>query len=490
MRPVMEIETSAGPARDPSARTRLIALALFAMALGLHACQARDIPFISDEPVFLTLASAANQSGRLANQGLVGSFGIVYSPVCVWFYQLLLAVTPDLAALATLKITIASAALAFAMWRLCALARLSPWPLFLIPFSPFLAFYQRMLWDNVLLIPISAGMVAVTASFLVTPAAWRLWMLGALCVLGFHVHILAVVPIAACAITTLVFRRAWMREHLVIVGLGALAALAAVWPFLYAIVFLREPTARPQPGLAGSLAGVWHGFLFWSHQGFAPFMKSFYSDSAVLRGLAFGTGALALVTGGAALFAFVVGAAKRDTPVADWPLDRQLALLATLIVLGGAALFAGLRLEPYWHYSNSAWFGSFYLIWWGFDRVRARWWAKTLLGLQTVTIGTMTALLAIHIHDHHGDRSLQYGATLGNQMDVAQRIVERKISGVVIAVDNYAEYPQGLEFLVYTRARRMGVDMKSGAGRATVRYAGMSPADGEIEVVFDDAVRK
>lgn len=227
MRPVMEIETSAGPARDPSARTRLIALALFAMALGLHACLARDIPFISDEPVFLTLASAA---------------------------------------------------LAFAMWRLCALARLSPWPLFLIPFSPFLAFYQRMLWDNVLLIPISAGMVAVTASFLVTPAAWRLWMLGALCVLGFHVHILAVVPIAACAITTLVFRRAWMREHLVVVGLGALASLAAVWPFLYAIAFLREPTARPQPGLAG---------------------------------------ALALVTGGAALFAFVVGAAKRDTPVAD-----------------------------------------------------------------------------------------------------------------------------------------------------------------------------
>jgi len=113
-----------------------------------------------------------------------------------------------------------------------------------------------------------------------------------------------------------------------------------------------------------------------------------------------------------------------------------------------------------------------------------------LLTLQAVTIGAMTALLAMHIHTHHGDRSLQYGATLGNQMDVARQIVERKISGVVIAVDNYAEYPQGLQFLVFTRARRMGVDMKSGTGRATVRYAGPSSDDGEIEVVFDDAARK
>ena len=486
----MEIGTTAGPLRDRAARTRSIALVLFAMALCLHACDARDIAFISDEPVFLMLASAANQSGQLANQGLVGSFGVVYSPVCVWFYQLLLAVTPDMAALATLKIAIVSAALAFAMWRVCSLARLSPWPLFLIPFSPFLAFYQRMLWDNVLLIPISAGMVALTASFLATPTAWRLWTLGALCVLGFHVHIFAVVPIAACAITALVFRGSWMRGHFVVVGLGALAAIAATGRFLYAMAFLREPTTRPHSELGDSLAGVWHAFLFWSHQGFEPFMQSFYRDSVLLRGLALGTGALALAAGGAALVAFLVWALKRRAPLAEWPLDRQLALLATLIVLGGTALFAGLRLEPYWHYSNSAWFGSFYLIWSGFDRVRTRWWARALLTLQTVALGAMTALLAIHIHNHHGDRSLQYGATLGNQMDVARQIVERRVPGVVIAVDNYREYPQGLQFLVFTRARQTGVDMKSGTGRATVQYAGSSPDDGAIEVVFDDPSRR
>jgi len=102
----------------------------------------------------------------------------------------------------------------------------------------------------------------------------------------------------------------------------------------------------------------------------------------------------------------------------------------------------------------------------------------------------MTALLAMHVHAHHGDRSLQYGPTLGNQLDVARRIVERRISGVNLEVDNYAKFPQGLQFLVSTCARKMRVDMNSGTGRATVRYVKPTPDDGEIEVVFqDDAPR-
>jgi hypothetical protein len=467
-----------------------VALVAFSITLGLHACNAADIAFISDEPVFLGLAFAANQSGRLSDQGLVGSFGVVYSPVAVWFYQLLLAVTSDMIALATLKIAIVSTALAFAMWKTCTVTKLSPWPLFLIAASPFVALYQRMLWDNVLLIPLSAGMVAATASFLATPTVWRLWIFGGLCAFAFHVHILAVVPIAACGVAILVFHAGWFRSHVRAVALSAVAAVAVISPFLYAIALEQGPTARPRPSMTRALLGVWHGCLFWSHEGFETFLQSFYRDSALLHALQIGTGGVATVAAGAAFVAFVLGATRRRVPLAAWPLKDRLALLATLMVLAGAALFVGLRLEPYWHYANSGWFGSFYLIWWGFDRARDRWWAKALLAGQAIAVGAMTALLAMHIHTHHGDRSLQYGATLGNQMEVARQIVERKISGVVIAVDNYARYPQGLEFLVYTRARQTGTDMKSGTGRAKIRYATTSVDDGRIEVVFDDGPGK
>ena len=476
-------------ARDASSRGQRAVLAVFVLALALHAFMARDIAFISDEPVFLMLAAAANQSGRLSMQGLVGSFGVVYSPACVWFYQLLLAVTPDVAALATLKIAISAGALAFAMWHLRALTRLTPWPLLLIPFSPFVAYYQRMLWDNVLLIPVSALMVAATAAFLSAPATWRLWVVVALCAIGFHVHILAVAPIAACVATIVVFRAAWIRAHAAAFGLAALAAFAAAAPYLYAIAVQQEAAARSRASAARALAGVWHGILYWSHQGFEPFMQSFYRDSAVLRGLQLATGWMAVLAVGAALAGFAVWAVRNRALLAAWPLDRQLALLATFVVLGQAALFVGLGLEPHWHYSNSGWFGSFYLIWWGFDRVKGRLWARTLLAAQTAAVGAMTAMLAVHIHNHHGDRSLLYGATLGNQMDVARQIVDRRISGVSIAVANYAAFPQGLQFLVFTRARKMGVDMSAGTGRAVVRYATPSGDDGRIEVVIDDAPR-
>lgn len=487
---VTEFRAEGGPPRGHVERTRLAVFVVFAIALGVHACWAKDIAFISDEPVFLGLASAANQSGRLADQGLTGSFGVVYSPVAVWFYQLLLAVTHDIVVLATLKIAISSAVLAFAMWRVLALTRLSPWPLLLIAFSPFVAYYQRMLWDNVLLIPVSAALIAATASFLAAPAVSTLWLVGALCALAFHVHILAVVPIAACTATILVFRGAWLRRHLAAAAGGVFVALVAVSPYLYGIAVGQEAATRTQASLGHAGTGVWHGFLYWSHQGFEPFMQSFYRSSALLRVVQRGTGGLVAAAGGAALLAFVVWAVRNRKTLAAWPIDRQMALLATVMLLGQAALFVGLRLEPYWHYSNSGWFGSFYLIWWGFDRVKGRWWAKSLLVAQTVTLAAMTAALAVHIHQHHGDRSLQYGATLGNQIEVANQIVLRKISGVTIEVDNYAKYPQGLQLLVYTRARQTRTDMRAGTGRAVVRYAQPSGDDGKIEVVFDDAPRE
>ncbi len=471
---------------DRASPTRWVVAAV-AIVLLLQAVDSSDIPFINDEPNLLARAFDANHRGVLAEKGLLGSFGVDYAPVCVWFYQLLLAITLDMLKLATLKIVVSSAALAFALWRIAELAKLSAWPLCLVAVSPFVAFYQRLLWDNVLLIPITAGMVAASASFLSKPRASSLWLLAALSALAFHVHILAVAPISACAITVLVFRFAWIRAHLVVAAIGLFGALGVSSKFIYQILFERSQATHIHPEFAHSLAGVGHGFFLWSHEGFELYMASFYRDSATLRAFQGASGWFAVAAGVAGLAAFVFWASKRSTPLREWPLDRQLALLATFMLVGESALLLGLRLEPFWHYFNGVWFGYFYWIWWGFDRVKSARWAQLLLAAQTLVVGVMTAMLAVHVHEHHGDRTVLYGPTLGNQVAVAASIVEHSPSSLALEVDNYLMFQHAPALLLQLEAQRVGAKQRPGGAKATVRYATASPDDGRVEVVYGDA---
>ncbi len=463
------------PARGP--------LLLMTAALLAQACYVRDIPFISDEPAFLAIALVSNQGGHLATAGLPGSFGVTYSPVPVWIYQLLLHVTLDAAHLAAIKILLVSAALALSLWRLCRSTRLSPWPLLLAPVSPFLAFYQRLLWDNVYLIPITAGMLAVTASFMVRPRAWLLAVLTVLSALAFNIHPIAIVPIAAAVFGVLLFGWPWMVEHRITVAGCGIAGLAAASPLVYAIVFERGNAAHPHPAQVEWLAPL-KGFFYWSHHGFEPFMESFYRDSAVLGGLRTGSGWLVVAVGASAIAMLARQSVRRAAPLDAWPVRDRIAVISAGIVIGQLALLFGLRLDPQWHYFNATCIGYFYLVWWAFDRARERGWARAALAVHVLATAVMTLLLAIHIHRHHGDRSWRYGATLGNQMDVARQIVERGGAGVRTNVANYEKFPQALEFLVYARAAATHTKLGDGRETAMVRYSDADGDDGKIEVVF------
>lgn len=472
--------------RSDAARGRRIVFASLAILMALHLLHPGDSAFINDEPNLIGKALAANHRGRLAPHGLLGSLGVAYSPVCVWFYQLLLAFTSNLLTLTLIKTAVVWIGVWLALWCITQHVHLSPWPLLLIPLAPLHAFFQRLLWDNVFLIPISAAMVATLVGFLTRPNAWRLAGLAALAVLAFHVHLLAAVPIAACVLTVLVFRFDWVRAHKLVSAAVSIAALGACARFLYSIVAERVQSYHPHPEFAQSLGGAAHGFWIWSHAGFAAHMSSFYRDLPGADLWVSGTGWMALGAGLAALAGFLFWMTRHAPKRREWATADVLAFLSAAMVLGQLVLLVVLKLEPFGHYFNGVWFGYFYLLWWGYDRVSRRAWARALLATQIIAVAAMTLLLARFVHAHHGDRTQFHGATLGNQMDVARMLVERRPESVSFEVENYTLYPHALQVLIQLEAARTGAPIRPGRGRAIVKYADPAGDDGSIAVEFSD----
>ncbi len=473
--------------RSDAARSRAIVLALLALLMALHLARPGDGAFINDEPNLIGKALAANRAGRLAPHGLLGSMGIEYSPLCVWFYQLLLLVTSNALALTLIKTAIVWTSVWLALASITRRVALSPWPLLSIPLSPFLWFYQRLLWDNVFLIPISAAMVATTLAFSCRPSAARLAALAGLAVIAFHVHVLATVPIAACALTLIAFRSAWLRSHAIAALAIAVAALAVSAPYVHTIVADRVESYHPHPSLGRALAGALFGFRVLSHDGFEDFLPAFYRDSPAANVVHALTGWPTVVGAVAALAAFLVCGARARAPLREWALERQLAFLAAAMVIGEIALLAALRLEPFWHYFNGVWIGYFGLLWWGFDRVRSRIWARAVLALEIAALGVLMLLMTSFVHAHHGDRSETYGAALADQMDVARELVRRRPENVSFDVRNFVLYPHALRVLVELESERASLAPSAARSDAVVKYASSDDDDGSLAVQFTDA---
>jgi hypothetical protein len=466
---------------------RSIVLGLLALLMALQLLHPGDAAFINDEPNLIGKALAANRAGRLAPHGLLGSLGVEYSPLCVWFYQLLLLVTSNALTLTLLKTAIVWTSAWLSLASITRRIALSPWPLLLIPLSPFLWFYQRLLWDNVFLIPISAAIVATTLAFTSRPSTARLALFAALSVLAFHVHVLGTVPIGACALTLIVFRFAWFRAHAVAGIAVAFAALLVSAPYLRTILFDRVESYHPHPSLGRSLTGALFGFRVLSQDGFEDFVPAFYRDFPAANMAHALTGWPTVIGGVTALAAFLACVARARLPLREWTLERQLAFACAAMVIGEAVLLAVLRLEPFWHYFNGVWLGYFGLLWWGFDRVRSRLWARALLALEIAALGTLLVLMTSFVHAHHGDRSETYGAALSDQMSVARRLVESRPENVSFEARNFALYPHALRVLVELESERAPPAPSSARVDAIVTYATSDADDGSLSVELTDA---
>ena len=207
-----------------------------------------DIPFLRDEALLLDLALEANEAGRPAAHGLVGTLSVAYGALAVWLHQIALCVTSSPVVIASMK-TALSVALSFAAIRAMAkLRNLAVGPAAALWFaSPFVFFYSRALWDNVWLLPMSLGF------FCCVMAYWKNFdrraLAGAVLLLDamVYLHWMALVLPAASVVTAALLRRRIPRREWGSLAVAAAAGTALILPHaVRAVRWLQGRLSAPR----------------------------------------------------------------------------------------------------------------------------------------------------------------------------------------------------------------------------------------------------
>ncbi|UKI34271.1 MAG: hypothetical protein L6W00_13360 [Lentisphaeria bacterium] len=235
-----------------------------------------DVLWINDEPALILLAMEANRAGVPASAGLPGTVGICYGPLAVWFYQLLLFCTAHPILLVTIKSTLVMLVSLAAIQRLGKELRFD-WRLFgaLFLLNPFLWHANRILWDNVLLLPLVCWLFALL------PAYWRRGsprtLAGIVALLGgmFWLHPMSAPLIGAFGIT-LLFRPDLLRRDRWKLAAAGLALLLVVGAILLHAEFGRQGIP---PGEGAGIEPLWNLLLFLSGGGYLRYYLPEYLPS-------------------------------------------------------------------------------------------------------------------------------------------------------------------------------------------------------------------
>ena len=221
-----------------------------------------DTPFINDEPSLLLLLDAHEARGTFPRHGLYGSQPIPYGPVALWFYSALRLFSASHTFLLIGFIFVHCAALMLLYSGLCFLCskRSAAWTLLLASSSPYLYFYSRLLWDNNLLIPISAGLFWLVSKWWrdYEEGAWQWsaseWFLfGILLALALNTHLMSgFLLIALCGAAfflllstktkaqTMLKLGAYAFLAFVLLSLPYISALIELWPQISAAPFEKN----------------------------------------------------------------------------------------------------------------------------------------------------------------------------------------------------------------------------------------------------------
>jgi hypothetical protein len=484
--------TASGLARGGHVPRRRAALATLAAACVIPLVWTGDISFINDEPMLVINAVRANVAGRLAETGLLGTFGVTYGPFPTWVYQALTAISHDLVVVALLHAAVMSAATAGALWWLSGSLRLWPWFAAVPLLSPYFWFYARVLWDNPFLIPLGALAVAGYAANLTTDSAWglRVALAAMMAILLVHLMGVALVVPLALHMVTVRGRALWsLRISVAVIVLGG-AALA--WPYWRSLTAQSAPSLAV-PSIDGLLLPLFGARLLSARQleylfGAGPVSGAGLNVAAALSFLVY-----LLTWGGMALAAWRLAEAIRSrrsyvhAPLSrgDWTARTHIAaiLLGSLACQSVIDAFSGKFEHP--HYYNGTWIAFTLLAWFAVDfiveqRPAIRRSAVAATGLLAGVLLVAVATIAVRLHISSGTRAV-YGPTISNQQRVARTLARyAPDSRVVAQVDLYVRYPHTLAIL---RELNPGNGKDRPKLRLEVRYASRDPASGAIEVV-------
>jgi hypothetical protein len=440
-----------------------------------------DISFINDEPMLIINAVRANAAGRLAETGLVGTFGFTYGPFPTWVYQALTTLSHDLVIVAALHAMLVTAATAVGLWWLSRSLGLWPWFAAVPLLSPYFWFYARVLWDNPFLIPLGTLAVAGYAASLTTNSAWgfRVAVVAAIAMLLVHLMSLAlVVPLGIHLLA--IRRRALWSQRLSVAAMITVAGVTA-WPYWQTLADRGDPaTLGPR---ASGLLFPFSGARLLSARGLEYFFGRQPVEGWLLNSAAVVSSiADVMLWIGIGVAAWWIARAIRSR---DWTPRTHLAaiLLAALACQAVVSAVSGKFDHPQYH--NGTWIAFTLLSWFAVDaatkqRSAIRWSGPVATALLAAALLVSVATVAVRLHRTRGTREV-YGPTLGNQQQVARTLARYAPGSRVTArVDLYTRYPHTLAVL---RELNPGSGTDRPRRSLEIRYASNDQASGAIEVV-------
>ena len=440
-----------------------------------------DMPFINDEPLLIGAAVQANALGRLADLGLMGTFGFAYGPFPTWVYQILTSLSHDLVVVAFLHTALVVSATAFSLWWLSRSLGLWVWFAPVPLLSPYFWFDARLLWDNPFLIPLGALSIAGYAAHLHSgsKAGLRVALSAMACIPLVHLSGLAfVVPLGAHMV--LVRWRSLWTERASVTAVVATAGVAA-WPYWLYLLSAQAPSAGSMAGLRGWLFPLLGGRVLSARE-----LQYFFGPGPV-HGRALQMAAtvswLAYVLVWTGIGVSVWQALRARTRQATPRTHIGVILLGTLVCQMALDGYAGKFLHP--QYYNATWMTFTVLAWMAVDwlamrRGALRWTAPAATGILATTLLFTVATLAIRLHHTSGTREV-YGPTLANQPRVARDLARYAPHNPVSTdVVPYQLYPHALETLRQLSTPRYE---SRRTGDLEVRYASSDPASGAIALV-------
>lgn len=421
-------------------------------------------PWINDEPSLLFAAIKNNDMLTFAVRGLTGSVGFFYGPPAVWFYQGLLLLTFEPSTLVLLKVLVTVLASVWAIRNICKTLELDWIKSFVFLFaSPFAWHYTRVLWDNVLLFPLSLCLLAFVCRFLGEEKSTCKNAVGAgICGCGMllvHPMSLPVVALFPFVLLADVFLRK-KEESKKITPYGSifLGGMIAALPALYFYL----PQVLAGHGKKGTvLSGNVENIKSISIDKILAYMEN-------LSGFGYGKWFISELTGGNSgivysvagifllcLFTLCLLAGSivivKKVLKKDFSAETLFGGFCICILLAKIIMEYALKLKVYPHYQMPYIPVAGFLVLTG-----AKYIWKNGRGFMVVTAGNcvlllMTFSLFLTIYFHDGTKSFVYGPTLGNQYENVQIVNRMKSLGVLNnfrhSVGNYRAFPQALECL-------------------------------------------
>lgn len=445
-----------------------------------------NAPWINDEPKLLSRALTANLEHTLPTTGLKGSLHIHYGPVPTWFYQGVLLITDDPITMTVMKSLLTTCIVFFSLYLISMIIGYSKWPLLLTLVSPYLYFYSRLLWDNCMLIPLSAILFASFAVLSKRKSVLAFY-LSLLCVgLLLEIHLMSLFILGPFFLTLLVYERSFLLERWKHVLSGTLLLGLFIWPYVSLIVPKGYSKRVFTGDFLASVKNALSGAEFFSFLGFLDyFVPEFLAEGAPFS--QFGFPILISLTGIAYLFFTLglLGTFRKQTLNSLLPKYAETEsklLFFSLVAIGttlAAYLYSGIKHHP--QYMNAVWFPFFFLMWRflskNFDRLSVR----VLFGAQFVLISVLLFSFVGYIDRYQGSRGIHHGATLNNQLKLIEEASRYAAeSPIVFKNYQYRRFPQGFNVLRQLTATEQFAGDKPLAV-LTIDYADpKNPLSGEI----------